>query len=80
MMETAVGGSRQTDLRSYTELTPPPTWPPARWTDGFLAGRVIPGVALPYTIVRHLTMPKDDKEAVPWWHRKSLVNKANKAA
>jgi hypothetical protein len=23
---------------------------------------------------------KDDKEAVPWWHWKSLVNKANKAA
>ena len=24
--------------------------------------------------------PKDDKEGVPWWHWKSLVNKTNKAA
>jgi hypothetical protein len=78
---SAAGGPRHTDARpqqrAYT-FTGPAASPPL--IDGFLAGRVIPGVALPYTIVRHRTVPKDDKEAVPWWYGKSLVNKANKAA
>jgi hypothetical protein len=90
---SAAGDTRNTDLRlvrrPYT-LTGPAASPLHQQVRGwqnqratlawFLVGRVIPGVVLPYTIVRHLTVPKDDKEAVPWWHWKSLVNKANKAA